>query len=74
MNADLEAINVMQMPTVLTQLAPTAVPAKKGSLGMDVRVQDNLTRRIWDLHDYETFNVLDFCPVIVDIDMNAAVE
>lgn len=60
MNAGLEAINVMLMPTVPTLLAPTAVPAKMGSLGMDVCVQEHRPCRVWDVHDYETFNLLAF--------------
>ena len=65
MNAALEAINAMGMLTVHTLLAPTAVPAKKGSLETDVRVQDHLSQQLWgEVHDF----VLSFPPAIVVID------
>ena len=46
MNATLAAISAKRMPTVPTLLVLIAVPVKKVSLGMDVRVQvDHLLRR-----------------------------
>ena len=39
MNAGLEAINVMRMPTVPTLLALMIVPARKDLLEMDIHVQ-----------------------------------
>ena len=71
MNAALADINATRMPTVATLLVLIAVPAKKVSLGMDVRVQvDQLSRRTCTgiFTNVQRLIMPDFSFVIVDID------